>query len=110
MCRNIRILFNFDPPADDAEIQAAALQYVRKVSGTTRPNRGNEPAFERAVAEVAAITRRLIREELQATGKPRNREQERERARERGRQRDVLVRRRLGISETPAPTIPTLKP
>ena len=54
MCRNIRILFNFEPPATEDEVQAAALQYVRKVSGTVRPSTANTPAFERAVADVAA--------------------------------------------------------
>jgi hypothetical protein len=60
MCRNIRTLFNFEPPATEEEIHAAALQYVRKVSGSTRPSRENGEAFERAVAEVTRATRRLI--------------------------------------------------
>jgi len=60
MCRNIRTLFNFDPPATDDEIRAAALQYVRKVSGTTRPSQANEALFERAVEEVTRVTRVLV--------------------------------------------------
>ncbi len=60
MCRNIRTLFNFDPPATDEEIQAASVQFVRKLSGFTRPSHANEAAFDRAVEEVAAVARRLI--------------------------------------------------
>jgi hypothetical protein len=60
MCRNIRTLFNFEPPASDEEVRLASLQFVRKLSGFTRPSKANEPAFERAVDEVAAIARRLI--------------------------------------------------
>lgn len=99
MCRNIRVLSHFEPPATDDEIAAAALQYVRKVSGSTRPTRANEAAFARAVEQISAITRRLIREELVAAGAPRTREKEVERARERGRKRDLQVRRRLGVAE-----------
>jgi hypothetical protein len=60
MCRNIKTLYNFEPPATDEEIQASALQYVRKVSGFTRPSRINEVAFDRAVREVSRITRELV--------------------------------------------------
>ena len=60
MCRNIRTLFNFEPPATDDEIRASALQFVRKLSGFTHPSKANEPAFERAVDEVADVARRLI--------------------------------------------------
>ena len=60
MCRNIRTLFNFDPPATEEEIHASALQFVRKVSGFTRPSKANEAAFDRAVAEVAKAARRLV--------------------------------------------------
>ena len=60
MCRNIRTLFNFDPPASDEEVQAASLQFVRKLSGFTRPSRVNQEAFDRAVADVSAVARRLI--------------------------------------------------
>ncbi|MGE3273502.1 MAG: DUF2277 domain-containing protein [Vicinamibacterales bacterium] len=82
MCRNIRPLFNFDPPATDAEIEAAALQFVRKVSGYTRPSQANEAAFDEAVREVAAAARRLV-DRLETHAPPKNREAEREKARAR---------------------------
>ena len=82
MCRNIRTLHNFEPPATRDEVHAAALQYVRKVSGTTRPSQANEVAFERAVAEVAATTRRLL-EELTTSAPPKDREVEAAKARAR---------------------------
>lgn len=84
MCRNIRVLFNFDPPATDDEIRASALQYVRKVSGMQRPSTANQAAFDRAVDEIVAVTQRLLREELQTRGAPRDRAIEAERARARG--------------------------
>jgi hypothetical protein len=82
MCRNIKTLANFEPPATDDEIRASALQFVRKLSGTTRPSRANEAAFNRAVDEVTAAAQRLIRS-LRTSGPPRNREEEMRRARER---------------------------
>jgi hypothetical protein len=82
MCRNIRTLHNFEPPASTDEVQAAALQYVRKVSGTTRPSQANSEAFARAVEEVADATRRLL-DELVTTAPPKNREVEAAKARER---------------------------
>lgn len=82
MCRNIRPLFNFAPPATDEEIQAAALQYVRKVSGTRKPSESNTDPFERAVAEIALATRRLV-DSLETTAPPKNREIEAAKARER---------------------------
>jgi len=82
MCRNIRPLSNFEPPATDDEIRAAALQYVRKISGTTRPSRANAEAFDRAVAEVAEVSARLL-EELITTAPPKDREVEAAKARER---------------------------
>jgi hypothetical protein len=82
MCRNIRVLHNFEPPATDEEIHDAALQYVRKVSGFTRPSRANEEPFERAVEAVAEATKRLLGE-LTTSGAPRDREREAERARAR---------------------------
>jgi hypothetical protein len=82
MCRNIRTLFNFDPPATDEEIRAAALQFVRKLSGFTRPSKTNEAAFERAVDEVSAVARALV-DSLVTTAQPRYREIEASRARER---------------------------
>lgn len=86
MCRNIRILANFDPPATDEEIRASALQFVRKLSGTTRPSRANEAAFNRAVDEVAAAARRLV-DSLTTTAPPRNREEEARKARQRSMRR-----------------------
>jgi hypothetical protein len=82
MCRNIRPLANFEPPVTSDEIQAAALQYVRKISGTTKPSRVNTEAFERAVAEVAAASARLL-DELVTTAPPKDREVEAAKARER---------------------------
>jgi hypothetical protein len=75
MCRNIQTLFNFDPPANDEEIQAAALQYVRKISGYTKPSQANEAAFEQAVAEVTTASRRLL-DSLVTTATPKDREVE----------------------------------
>ena len=86
MCRNIRTLANFEPPATDDEIRASALQFVRKLCGTTRPSRANEAAFDRAVDEVAAAAERLIRS-LQTSAPPRDREEEMRKARERSRKR-----------------------
>jgi hypothetical protein len=86
MCRNIRPLNNFDPPATSDEVTAAALQYVRKVSGTTRPSQVNQAAFDRAVAEVAHITQHLL-EDLVTPAPPKNREIEAEKARQRARLR-----------------------
>ena len=86
MCRNIRNLHNFEPPATDEEIGASALQYVRKVSGFTRPSQANAEAFDAAVDEVARITRRLL-DRLVSSAPPKNREEERRKARERWRKR-----------------------
>jgi hypothetical protein len=82
MCRNIKPLFNFDPPATDEEIRNAALQFVRKVSGFTRPSAKNEHAFEHAVDAVAAAARDLL-DSLETTAHPRNREEEAAKARAR---------------------------
>lgn len=73
MCRNIKTLFNFDPPATDEEIRAASLQFVRKLSGFTAPSKANEAAFDRAIDEVAATARRLI-DSLTTNAVPKNRE------------------------------------
>jgi len=86
MCRNIRTLHNFEPPATEEEVQAAALQYVRKVSGSQKPSKANEAAFMRAVDEVAAATRKLL-DGLVTTTAPRDREREAARARARAAQR-----------------------
>ena len=82
MCRNIRTLHNFEPPATRDEVQAAALQYVRKVSGATRPSAANQAAFDRAVAEVTETTRRLL-DELTTSAPPRDRDVEAAKARAR---------------------------
>ncbi len=92
MCRNIKLLYNFDPPVTEEEIHASALQYVRKVSGMQVPSAANRPAFDRAVAEVAEITRRLLVDDLKTTSRPRDRLVEAERARARGRARDARIR------------------
>lgn len=97
MCRNIKTLANFDPPATEDEIRASALQFVRKLSGTTRPSRANEAAFNRAVDEVTLAAHRLITS-LHTNGAPRNREEHARRARERSLKRFA----------PPAP--PTVKP
>ena len=86
MCRNIKVLANFDPPATDDEIRASALQFVRKLSGTTRPSRANEEVFDQAVEEVTAAATKLI-ESLVTTSNPRNREEERRKAQERSQRR-----------------------
>jgi hypothetical protein len=86
MCRNIRTLFNFEPPATNDEVRASALQFVRKLSGFTRPSKGNEAAFDRAVDEVAQAAHRLL-ESLQTMSPPREREHEAEKARARAKAR-----------------------
>ncbi len=86
MCRNIRPLFNFEPPANDEEIRASALQFVRKVSGFAKPSQGNSEAFERAVDDVADAARQLILS-LHSAAPPRDRETEARKARERSRLR-----------------------
>ena len=86
MCRNIHTLFNFEPPATDDEVRGAALQYVRKISGFTKPSQANEAAFERAVDDVAAATQRLI-EALVTNAPPKDREIEAERKRARAAKR-----------------------
>jgi hypothetical protein len=86
MCRNIKTLANFEPPATESEIRASALQFVRKLSGSTRPSRANEAAFNRAVDEVADAAQRLIRS-LETTAPPKDREEEMRKARERSRKR-----------------------
>ena len=88
MCRNIKTLFNFDPPVTDDEIRAAALQFVRKLSGFNKPSRVNEPAFLVAVDEVTTASRKLLRS-LETTAPPRNREQEVARTRMRYTQRPL---------------------
>ena len=86
MCRSIRTLANFEPPASDDEVRAAALQFVRKLSGSTHPSRANEAAFDRAVDEVAEAARRLVHS-LHTTATPKNREEEARKAKERAAKR-----------------------
>jgi hypothetical protein len=86
MCRNIKVLANFEPPATDEEIHASALQFVRKLSGTTKPSRANEQVFDQAVEEVTAAATKLI-ESLVTTSTPRNREEEKRKAQERSQRR-----------------------
>jgi hypothetical protein len=86
MCRNIKTLANFAPPATDDEIRASALQFVRKLSGTSRPSRANEDVFNRAVEEVTSAAQRLIHS-LTTSATPRNREEEARKARERSERR-----------------------
>lgn len=90
MCRNIKTLFNFDPPATEEEIQASSLQFVRKLSGFNSPSKANEEAFNRAVEEVTAVARRLLGS-LRTSADPRNRDVEAQRAR-------TIAARRFGFS------------
>lgn len=82
MCRNIRVLFNFEPPATEEEVRAAAVQFVRKISGTSRPSKANEAAFARATDEIAAASRRLL-DSLTTSAASRDREVERAKAKQR---------------------------
>lgn len=86
MCRNIRPLFNFEPPATELEVEAAALQFVRKISGFTKPSQANEAAFNAAVADISEIAQRLL-QQLETTAEPRNREVEAAKARVRSARR-----------------------
>jgi len=86
MCRNIKTLFNFDPPADDDEVRAASLQFVRKLSGFNKPSKANEEAFEKAIEDVFAVARTLV-DSLETSSPPRNREIEAEKARARAEKR-----------------------
>jgi len=94
MCRNIRVLHNFDPPTTDDEVREAALQFVRKVSGSTRPSRANAEAFDRAIDEIALATRRML-DSLVTNAPPRNRELEAIKGRQRHEsrmEREVRIR------------------
>ena len=86
MCRNIKVLANFEPPATDDEVRASALQFVRKLSGTTKPSKANEETFNQAVEDVTAIARRLI-DSLEIKAPPRDREEEARKAKERSAKR-----------------------
>ena len=91
MCRNIKTLFNFDPPVTDDEIRAASLQFVRKLAGFNKPSKANEAAFASAVDEIATIADKLLRS-LETSAPPRNREEEAAKARARAAQRFALIR------------------
>ena len=95
MCRNIRILHHFEPPTTPEEIHAAALQYVRKVSGATRPSQANQAAFDRAVEAIAAVTTELL-DGLEARGEPRTREGEIAKAKARWEKRAALLPGKMG--------------
>ena len=95
MCRNIKTLYNFTPPATAEEMRASALQYVRKLSGMTKASKANEGAFEKAVDEVFAATERLLGA-LVTSAAPRDRDVELEKARQRGRKREAQLRARYG--------------
>lgn len=86
MCRNIRTLFNFDPPVTEEEVRAASIQFVRKISGFTKPSKANEAAFDAAVEEIAGISRRLLHS-LETTAPPKNREEEAAKAKARATER-----------------------
>ena len=86
MCRNIKTLFNFDPPVTHDEVRAASLQFVRKISGFTKPSKANEAAFQRGVEEIAAVSERLLLA-LETSAAPKNREEEAAKAKERAMQR-----------------------
>ena len=90
MCRNIKTLFNFDPPATEEEVRAASLQFVRKLSGSTRPSKVNEAAFDRAVDEVAVVARRLI-DSLSTNAPPRDRDEVAAKAQARARARFAVA-------------------
>jgi hypothetical protein len=91
MCRNIKTLFNFDPPATEDEIRASALQFVRKLSGTARPSKANEDVFNQAVEDVTVAARHLV-QSLTTTAPPKNREEEARKAQERSRERYATAR------------------
>jgi hypothetical protein len=86
MCRNIKTLFNFDPPVTEEEVRAASLQFVRKISGFAKPSKANEPAFDAAVDEIAGISRRLLHS-LETNAPPKNREEEAAKAKARAAER-----------------------
>jgi hypothetical protein len=94
MCRNIKKLHHFEPPASEAEMRASALQYVRKLSGMQRPSKDNEAAFLRALEQVYEATRQLLAT-LETHGPPRSREEERQKAVERGRKREAQTRAKV---------------
>lgn len=100
MCRNIRTLANFDPPATEQEIRASAVQFVRKLSGSSKPSRANEAAFAQAVDEITASVERLL-SSLQTSAPPRNREEEARKAKQRSLERYSRPRAAIGATRTP---------
>jgi len=104
MCRNIKLLHHFEPPASREEIRDSALQYVRKLTGMRAPSRANQLAFERAVDEVTATINRLF-DALEVKGPPRSREEERLKAMERGRKREEQIRARV-LGQRRSPRVP----
>jgi hypothetical protein len=86
MCRNIKTLFNFDPPVTDDEVRAASLQFVRKITGFNKPSKANEPAFEKAIEDIARVSSRLLHS-LETTATPKNREEEAAKAKARAAER-----------------------
>lgn len=103
MCRNIKTLANFEPPATVDEVHASALQYVRKLSGMNKPSKANEEIFNRAVAEITHLTRHLL-EDLEIHSEPRTREEEQQKAAERGRKREEQMREKYGKPKARART------
>lgn len=101
MCRNIRRLHHFDPPATQAEIEASALQFVRKLTGMNKPAKHNEAAFEKAVKQVVKVTQDLF-DSLEVHGAPHTREEEAERAKARGEKREAQLKARYGPKRTRA--------
>lgn len=95
MCRNIKRLYNLAPAATEAEVRDAALQFVRKISGMTKPSKANQPAIDAAVDEITAIAWRLLDGELQTAAAPRDRAEEAARAKARGAQREARMRQRV---------------
>lgn len=95
MCRNIKLLYNFAPPATAEEVHASALQYVRKVTGMRAPTQANKAAFDDAVERITDITTRLLLEQLDTSAKPRDRDVEKDRARARGQDREQRMRERI---------------
>ena len=93
MCRNIKTLFNFEPPATKDEIRAASVQFVRKVTGSTKPSKANEPAFEKAIDDISAVVAKLLNSMI-TTAEPRDREVEAMKARQRAKQRFGAARMR----------------
>lgn len=104
MCRNIKLLHHFAPPATEDEVRASALQYVRKLSGMPKPSRANEQVFQRAVDEITHITMHLF-EHLEVKGPPRSREAEKQKAVERGKKREEQTRAR--VLKSLQPSLPT---